>query len=107
MRLAISEGQSLKLIHLGTMIKLDLVVLEAGPFDQASFQRSAKTRLANLQEVVLSCRRTPFNMLKTINHRPDAFRPFLDLAEAPTSLGLCRQRNCRSVLSRWLRGGRS
>ncbi len=50
-RQAIAEEGSFNLIHLETMIKLDVFVLKAGPFDQASFQRSARVSLGNLQEV--------------------------------------------------------
>jgi hypothetical protein len=51
MRQAITEGRAFNLIHLDTMIKLDIFVLKTGPFDLASFQRSAKAPLGNLPEV--------------------------------------------------------
>ncbi len=51
MRQAIAQGRSFNLIHLATMIKLDVFALKAGPFDQASFQRSTKAVLGNLPEV--------------------------------------------------------
>ena len=51
MRQAIAQGRSFNLIHLATMIKLDIFALKNEPFDLASFQRSAKAPLGNLPEV--------------------------------------------------------
>lgn len=51
MRQAIAQGRSFNLIHLATMIKLDVFVLKDEPFDLASFQRSTKASLGNLPEV--------------------------------------------------------
>lgn len=51
-RQAIAQGQAFNLIHLATMIKLDIFVLKAEPFDAAAFQRSSKAPLGKLPEVV-------------------------------------------------------
>lgn len=50
---AIERRASFNLIHLVTMIKLDIFVLKTGAFDQASFQRSRLEPLGGLPEVAL------------------------------------------------------
>ena len=52
MRQAIAQRRAFNLIHLATMIKLDVFVLNARPYDVASFRRSETAPLGNLLDVV-------------------------------------------------------
>lgn len=50
-REAILRNRSFNIIHLATMVKVDVFILAQTPFDQASFQRHAKDFLGSLADV--------------------------------------------------------
>ena len=50
-REAIGNRGAFNLIHLATMIKVDLFVLDQGPFDRASFQRCRSESIGTLKNV--------------------------------------------------------
>lgn len=51
MREAIGRQSSFNLIHLATMIKVDVFVLGTGPYDRESFSRSSKEAIGTLSDV--------------------------------------------------------
>lgn len=51
MKEAIARRSSFNVIHLATMIKVDVFVLKAGAFDQTAFERTRREALGPLQEV--------------------------------------------------------